>query len=236
MTTPDKPDSTEKQRTRDPHPLATVERERAAEALRRLIESFVAHEPGEDALAAVADWAEATTAAWSTTAPRPHALLRLHELLANAQDLGDRKAVDALCDRAVVGSANPGSYDIWIGRDGEQVVAEATLGLIAGGAPGRAHGGVVASIFDDVTGHVAPIYGLPAFTGELSVRYSLPVPLHTPIEFRAWLTGRSPSGRRLFVEGSASADGAVVATCHATFVVVDFEKFRPGTPESQGAI
>lgn len=223
-------------RPREPHPLVSPERGAAADALRLLIETFVSHDPEATTLAELAAWAEQTTATIAASPPHPHALTRVEELVVGGWGQGGGRAVDALCDRAVVGSANPASYDIWIDRDGDEVVAEAWLGNIAGGAPGRAHGGVVAAIFDDVTGHVPPIHGMPAFTGELSVRYSRPVPLERLISFRAWLAGRSESGRRLFVESSASVEGVEVATSRATFVTVDSSRFRPGTPESAGAI
>ena len=46
----------------------------------------------------------------------------------------------------------------------EEAVARVRLGHAFEGAPGRAHGGIVASIFDDVMGIVLTIHSTPAFT------------------------------------------------------------------------
>jgi acyl-coenzyme A thioesterase PaaI-like protein len=54
------------------------------------------------------------------------------------------------------------------------------------GAPGVAHGGIVASIFDEIS--CAAVFfsrGCHVVTGELNVRYQQPCPVETPIEFYA---------------------------------------------------
>ena len=71
------------------------------------------------------------------------------------------------------------------------------------GAPGRAHGGIVAAAFDDVTGFVIGQLREPAFTGELTVRYLAPVPVDEPLEMRARLEGRER--RKLFITAEARA-------------------------------
>ncbi|HUO47646.1 MAG TPA: PaaI family thioesterase, partial [Acidimicrobiales bacterium] len=96
------------------------------------------------------------------------------------------------------------------------------------GAPGRAHGGIVAAAFDDVTGFVIGRLQEPAFTGELTVRYLAAVPVDEPLEIRARLEGRER--RKLFISADMRTGEAVVATCRAIYVTVDPSRFA-GAPD-----
>lgn len=58
------------------------------------------------------------------------------------------------------------------------------------GGPGVAHGGWTAAVLDEILGHVAPLHGVLAVTGTLSVRYLKPTPTGRP------LTGRATVDRR----------------------------------------
>ena len=112
--------------------------------------------------------------------------------------------------------------------EGEEVVATVVLRRAFEGAPGRAHGGIVAAAFDDVTGFVIGMLREPAFTGELTVRYVKPVPVDQPLEMRA----------RLAVENVASSSSRpkrhhgdeLVATCKAIYITVDPTRFA-GAPD-----
>ena len=95
-------------------------------------------------------------------------------------------------DRAVGGTANPTSVELDVRFEGDEVIAQVLLRQAFEGAPGRAHGGVVAAAFDDVTGFVIGNVREPAFTGELTVRYVAPVPVNEPLEMRARLGSRTP--------------------------------------------
>ena len=108
------------------------------------------------------------------------------------------------------------------------VVARVVLRKAFEGAPGRAHGGIVAAVFDDVTGFVIGQLREPAFTGELTVRYVAPVPVEVPLEMRARLDGRER--RKLFISAEARDGDKVVATCHAIYITVDPTKFA-GFPD-----
>ena len=88
-------------------------------------------------------------------------------------------------DRAVAGNANPTSVDVDVEFEDVDVVGRFVLGRAFEGAPGRAHGGMVAAVFDDVTGYIIGRLREPAFTGELTVRYEKPVPIETPLEMRS---------------------------------------------------
>jgi acyl-coenzyme A thioesterase PaaI-like protein len=187
----------------------------AAAALRDLNHAFVAHDAEADVLASLTDTARASTAQLEL-APRRD---RLAIMRASATDAFSLAAVAGFADRAVAGGANPTSVDLDVGYDGDEVVARVVLRRAFEGAPGRAHGGIVAAAFDDVTGFIIGKLREPAFTGELTVRYVAPVPVDEPIEMRARLDGRER--RKLFISGEARADGAVIATCRAIYVSVD---------------
>jgi len=70
--------------------------------------------------------------------------------------------VDHFPDCIVSGSANPMGLGMTIWRDGEEAVARVAARSRLRGRPGRAHGGIVASIFDDVMGIVLTIHSTPA--------------------------------------------------------------------------
>ena len=89
--------------------------------------------------------------------------------------------IDPMDDRAVAGSANPTAVVLETWRDGDDAVAEVWYGPAFIGAPGRVHGGMVAAVFDDVTGFVLADVREPGFTGRLEVSYRAPVPIETPM-------------------------------------------------------
>jgi acyl-coenzyme A thioesterase PaaI-like protein len=131
-------------------------------------------------------------------------------------------------DRAVGGASNPTSLDLAVRYSDDEVVADLTLRRAFEGAPGRAHGGIVAAAFDDVTGFVIGKLQEPAFTGELTVRYLAAVPVEEPLEIRARLEGRER--RKLFVAAEARTRETVVATCRAIYITVDPSRFA-GAPD-----
>ena len=124
--------------------------------------------------------------------------------------------------------SNPTSIELEVRYDNDDVVADVVLRRAFEGAPGRAHGGIVAAAFDDVTGFVIGKLQEPAFTGELTVRYVAPVPVEETLEIRARLDGRER--RKLFISAEMRAGEAVVATCRAIYITVDPSRFA-GAPD-----
>ena len=190
-----------------------AQRSAAAARLRTLSHSFVAHDPDDELLTHVADVAAELTDRIDATAAR--------DRLALMRDVPVGSAMGGLGfdDRAVGGSSNPTSVDLEARYEGDDVVADVVLRRAFEGAPGRAHGGMVAAAFDDITGYVIAAVQEPAFTGELTVRYLAPVPVDEPLEMRARLDGRER--RKLFISAEARAAGVVIATCRATYITVD---------------
>jgi len=192
-------------------------RETAAASLRALSHAFTAHDLGDDALAAIMESANDLVRRVEGTPTRDRlALMRNHP---DGLVLGG----NGFEDRAVGGWSNPTSVELKVRYDDDEVVADLVLRRAFEGAPGRAHGGIVAAAFDDVTGFVIGKLQEPAFTGELTVRYLAPVPIDEALEIRARLDGRER--RKLFISAELRSDSAVVATCRAVYITVDPSRF-----------
>lgn len=206
----------------------------AAAALRSLNHAFVAHDADEAQLRELAARANAGAATLRAGTHRDRlALMRAAAAAAaTSTDLTGgfppAAAGSGFSDRAVAGTTNPTSIEIDVGYEGDDVVGRFEFGSAFEGAPGRAHGGMVAAAFDDVTGFVIGQLREPAFTGELTVRFVKPVPVREPLEIRARLDGRER--RKLFISAEGRAGDEIVATCKAIYITVDPSIFA-GSPD-----
>jgi len=129
----------------------------------------------------------------------------------------------------ISGQLNPLSAgaDLW--REGDEAVLEVSLGPAFGGAPGRAHGGVVAALIDETMGIVLAIHNEAAYTGRLSVTYRAGTPVGETVTCRARLAGRE--GRKLFMTAEVRAGELLCAQGEATFITVDKQRFAAETDE-----
>jgi acyl-coenzyme A thioesterase PaaI-like protein len=204
----------------------------ASTALRDLNHAFVAHDPDEEQLVAIAHAAQQLVAQCERAPRRDRLALMRAASAARGNASGDSFPSAApgsgFADRAVGGADNPTGVDIEVEQMAEEIVARVTLRRAFEGAPGRAHGGIVAAAFDDVTGYVIGHLRQPAFTGELTVRYLAPVPVEEPLEMRARLEGRER--RKLFITAEARHGEQIVATCRAIYISVDPAKYE-GFPD-----
>ncbi len=140
-------------------------------------------------------------------------------------------------DRPVSGRSSPWGLDLDLHRHGDEIEALVTLRSAHEGAPNRAHGGVVAALFDDVFGFVLGVLQTPAFTGDLYLRYQAPTPLFRQLACRVRLDDRQ--GRKILLAGELTdvESGDVVATARATFIEIDASVFssqtaaRPAPPD-----
>ena len=108
-------------------------------------------------------------------------------------------------------------------RTGTEAVGQVTLGPAFEGAPGRAHGGIVAALIDETMGLVFSINSTLAFTGRLTVTYRAPTPLGVPLEVRARMAGQS--GRKLTVTAELKAGEQLLAQGEGLFIAVDPKHF-----------
>jgi acyl-coenzyme A thioesterase PaaI-like protein len=85
------------------------------------------------------------------------------------------------------------------------------------GYPGRLHGGVLASLFDETLGRAVALHGHWSFTARLDVRFRQPVPVGARVE----VVARQVRDRGRFVEADGEArlpDGQVVAEARGLFL------------------
>ena len=198
----------------------------AAAALRALNDAFVAHHAEVDLLRRITAFSRATIDRLRVGERRDRgALLTAHldGMFTGEENEGLDTAANPMTDRAVGGTTNPISADFELEIIDDEVVVRTVLGTAYEGAPGRVHGGMVAALFDDFTAFVLPLAKTAAYTGELTVRYHRPVPVESPLEFRARIVDHE--GRKLRVTGECLADGEVVASTEVLFITIDFSTF-----------
>ena len=199
-------------------------RARAAAALRRLGHALMSHEADEQLLDRVARAAHQVASEVESGPPRRRDPVSLKQRMFDV-DIPDGATFVHFDECFVSGPWNPLGIGIEVHRDGDEVVADVTLGAAFEGAPGRSHGGIVSAIFDDVLGYLLTLLQTPAFTGELQVRYLAATPIGQPLSIRGRVLAQE--GRKVYTHAEATADGEVVATAEATFITIDLARLRP---------
>jgi acyl-coenzyme A thioesterase PaaI-like protein len=204
---------------------ALAARLRAARALRNLGHAIVAHDVGDELFDRMTADAEALLSEVAAAPDRIRATLDMVDsvfVLPPPDGSGRTKFPDGI----VTGKANPLGIAADMTRDGDVAVLRTTLGPAFEGAPGRAHGGVVAALLDEVMGFVLSIHATTAYTGRLTVTYRAPTPLGVELELRAKLHSRH--GRKLRIEGDAHHGTTLLAHSEGLFIAVDPKHFASG--------
>ena len=200
-------------------------RVRAAEALRRLGHAVVGHDADAALLDRVAEAANATAAMVEQGEQRSRQIDSIKRRLWEEPPVNGGP-MSHFEECVVSGAANPMGIAIKVRREGDEAVADFNLGAAFEGAPRRAHGGIVAAIFDDVMGYVLVLHRVPAFTGRLSVSYRAPVPMSVDMTVRARLERRS--GRKLFMTSQMrlanDPEQPVICEAEGLFVAIPPEK------------
>lgn len=108
--------------------------------------------------------------------------------------------------------------------DAEEVVAEYTFAHRHSGAPGIAHGGIVAALIDDLLGYTLFVAVDLGVTRRLEVDYLRPVLVGASYQLRGRIDRRE--GRKIFTSCEmTAADGTVVVRAQGLFVVVPLSHF-----------
>ncbi len=199
--------------------------------MRRLGHAIVAHETGDALLDRIAADAGRLLAEVEGTPDRVRTPLDMVRAVFVAPPPEGRGRTNFPYD-IVTGKANPMGLAADIAREGEVAVLRITLGPAFEGAPGRAHGGAVAALMDEVMGFVPSIHSTPAYTGRLTVTYRAPTPLGVEIEMRAQLHSRT--GRKLHIEAEARHGTTLLAQGEGLFITVDPEHFAAGGTSPTG--
>jgi uncharacterized protein (TIGR00369 family) len=102
------------------------------------------------------------------------------------------------------------------------------------GGPGFVHGGIVATLLDEVMAKVNRFEKDIAVTAELTVEYLKPVRVEQEVTVEGWEVERN--GRLRMRQGEIrDSSGAVLARGRGKFVEIDPARFRPAVDETRGA-
>lgn len=200
---------------------ATASRIACATALRELGHAIVGHDADDQLLDRITAFVSEIGGELDSAPSRSRPIGDLkHRLYDEAP--ADGATMEHYPDCIVSGFANPMGIAITCRREGHDAVASVSFGAAFEGAPGRAHGGVVAAVFDDVMGFVLSMVQTPAYTGRLAVSYLAPTPLGADLEFRARLSRRE--GRKLWIDGEATCGGQRFAESEGLFISIPLER------------
>lgn len=108
--------------------------------------------------------------------------------------------------------------------EGDRLEAQHVIPEALQGAPGMAHGGIVAALLDEACGQVVYPRMSPAVTSRLEVRYLAPVPIEERLRISAEVT--ESEERRAAAEATIQDDsGLLLAHARAELVQVRREHF-----------
>lgn len=197
----------------------------AAGKLRAIGHSFVARDLTDDQLRELSEHLDAIRSLVQDAPARVRVVdpLTASKFSMHAPVQESRTSKQLFADSVVSGNANPLGIGAELWRDGDLAIMEVTLGKAFEGAPGRAHGGVVAALIDETMGVVLGIAEVLAFTAQLDITYRAPTPIGHPIRVTAWLTKHE--GRKLSIEAKVEDGETLIASATALFISVDPQAF-----------
>jgi uncharacterized protein (TIGR00369 family) len=134
------------------------------------------------------------------------------------------------------GEGNARGMHLQFGRDEQRqrVIGRFSLGPEYQGASGFIHGGIIATVLDEVMSKVSRFLDVRAVTAELSIEYLRPVRVGEELIVEGFHARRD--GRQLYHEGEirAAAGGTLLARGRGRFVVVDLERFAQQAQRATG--
>ncbi|PRH80989.1 thioesterase [Streptomyces solincola] len=111
-------------------------------------------------------------------------------------------------------------------EEGVAVTAEFTVTADHQGAPGLAHGGVLATALDETLGSLGWLLRVIAVTGRLETDFVRPVPVGTALHLSAEVT--AVHGRKIYATATGRTggpDGPVAVRADALFIEVKVDHF-----------
>lgn len=197
----------------------------AATLMRELGHDFVAHDLDDEQLdeirAHLEELQRIVADGQLRTRVVPSGALRSFKMAVPSENSMEKHQL--FSDSIVSGGSNPMGLGGYLWREGDVSVMQVTLGKAFEGAPGRAHGGIVAALLDETMGLVMAINDVLAYTVQLDISYLAPTPVNEPIVARAWLKERD--GRKLLIAATVQAGETELATATGLFIAVDPQKF-----------
>ncbi len=125
------------------------------------------------------------------------------------------------------GGANPQGMHLTFEQDEsrQRVMGRFRIGTAFQGGTGFLHGGIIATVLDEVMSKVSRLSGVRAVTAELTVEFLKPIRVDQEIIVEGFSTRRD--GRQLYHEGEIrNAAGVLLARGRGRFVVVDLQRYR----------
>ncbi|MFE3826380.1 PaaI family thioesterase [Streptomyces sp. NPDC059092] len=110
--------------------------------------------------------------------------------------------------------------------EGVRVTAEFTVRTAHQGAPGLAHGGVLATALDETLGSLSWLLRTIAVTGRLQTEYARPVPVGASLHLEAEVT--AVHGRKIYSTATGrlgGPEGPVAVRADALFIEVEVDHF-----------
>lgn len=115
-----------------------------------------------------------------------------------------------------------------------RIVGRFRLGPEYQGATGFIHGGIIATVLDEVMSKVSRFSNVRAVTAELTVEYLKPVRVDEELRVEGFSTRRN--GRDLYHEGEIrNGAGTLLARGRGRFVIIDPERYNKKNQESAEA-
>jgi uncharacterized protein (TIGR00369 family) len=133
----------------------------------------------------------------------------------------------------VCGGANASGMQLTFEQDdaAQRIRGRFRIGAQYQGATGYLHGGMIATLLDEVMAKVSRFRKEHAVTAGLTVEYRKPVPVGDELIVEGWETGSE--GRLRSREGEIrTVSGDVLAKGQARFVVIDPAQFRRPTADN----
>ena len=124
------------------------------------------------------------------------------------------------------GAANPRGMHLHFETDVERrrIVGRFRLGAEYQGGHGFIHGGIIATVLDEVMSKVSRLSDVRTVTAELTVEYLKPVPVDEEVHVEGFEVRRE--GRQLYHQGEIrDAAGVLLARGRGRFVAMDPERF-----------
>jgi len=115
-----------------------------------------------------------------------------------------------------------------VAEEGVRVTAEFLVRDAHQGAPGLAHGGVLAAAFDEALGAALWLLRRPAVTARLETDFVRPVPVGSLVRIAVECVG--VSGRKIYCRAEARVADVVVGRAAALFVMVPLAHFTAHAP------
>jgi acyl-coenzyme A thioesterase PaaI-like protein len=196
---------------------AWTEKRRAAASLRTLLDRFIESDASAETFGAIRARADAMLAELAKEpSSKSGELFKTGAFFERHLEMKDRSVM--------VGLSNPVAPVIRVTQEDDKVVGRLSLDSRYSGAPGFCHGGIVATILDEILGHAAIVRGYGVVTQSLTVRYLRPTLLERETHCEAYI--REVKGDRVTCVGDLFVDGTRTASAQGVFVDVKGPRFH----------